>query len=744
MDLHAQIIADFTAAMKDRGLETHDAIIGSGKIERFHVIGDDAGTKNGWYVLHIDERPAGSYGRWGGEKFTWAAHNNKKLSVKERREFEKRLTEQKRMREAEELRLQELAAKRALEIWEAAQPAQAAHDYLKKKGIQQHGARESRGELVIPLRSIHGEIRSLQFISFAGSKKYLKDGQKLGCFFEIAKPGPAGEPITICIAEGFATAASIHEATGYAVAVAFDSGNLGPVARALRDKYPAARIILCADNDCWKPEKGNAGVAAATEAAKATRSRLAIVKFLVGEGKPTDFNDLAAREGLERVKEQVDAAVDPAPKPAELVPAPRPAAKANADRVGGGIKYPIGVQWTFTSGKDAKPTASIENVQCLLEHCGIKVSYNVIRKDLEISIPNSTFLIDTARNDKMTMIVSLASIAKLPTTTIPEFVSFIGGQNPMNPVSDWILSKAWDGESRLPMFYATVLAVGEDGEGKEAEEIKQLKELLMRRWMVSAIAAAMEPAGASTGGVLVFQGDQYSGKTAWFKSLVPRELELTADGCILRPDDKDSVFQTVTKWLVELGEVDATFRKSDIAQLKAFLTKDRDMLRRPYARTESEFARRTVFFASVNPKDYLADPTGNRRFWTIPCKTIIHNHGLDMQQVWAEFYSLYLKGEPWRLTPEEMPLLNRHNKDFEAADPMEERLRDALNWDALAANWSSRTATAIAQSLGISNPTAKDLKGVAKAVREITGAEGTKSNGKLVYRVPPKKSELIP
>ncbi|MFA7333627.1 MAG: VapE domain-containing protein [Kiritimatiellia bacterium] len=733
MDLHAQIIAEFLSALKDKGLETTDPILGTGKIERFHVIGDKAGSLNGWCVLHIDERPAGSYGRWGGDKYTWAAHNNKKLTGKERKELERRITEHRRMRDEEEARLSALAAEKSLRIWEESTPAPADHQYLVNKKIKPHLARLSRGDLVIPLWNLQGELRSLQFISFGGAKKYLEDGEKSGSYCCLGTVDPESPTLKICIAEGFSTAASIYEATGYPVAIAFDTSNLAKVAGGLRKKYPRAELILCADNDCWKPEKGNGGVKYATEAAIAARGRLAVVQFLVGEGKPTDYNDLASREGLGRVKELIDAAVDPAPKTALVPVAMAPKEKAPP------MVLPIGVEWPLTTGKDAKPTASIQNTEKLLEHCGIKVNYNVIRKDLEISIPNSTFLIDTARNDKMTLIISLASIARLPTSTIPEFVSFIGGQNPMNPVADWIHSKAWDKESRLAMFYATVIAVGEEMD----DEVKNLKELLIKRWMVSAIAAALEPSGASTGGVLVFQGEQYSGKTAWFKSLVPRELELTMDGCILRPDDKDSVFQTVTKWLVELGEVDATFRKSDIAQLKAFLTKDRDMLRRPYARTESEFARRTVFFASVNPKDYLADPTGNRRFWTIPCANIIHNHGLDMQQVWAEFYELYKSGEPWRLTPDEMPLLNKHNKNFEAPDPMEERIRDAYNWEAKDDLWTPRTATAIAQGLGIGNPTAKDLKGVAKAVREITGAEGAKSNGKLVYRLPPKKSDMF-
>jgi putative DNA primase/helicase len=732
MSFHEEMIAEFLAALKDKGLGTIAPIIADGKLHRYHVDGDETGTKNGWYVLHVDERPAGTFGRWGGDRHGWSAKTNKKLSPEERRELERKMTEQRRIRDEEEIRAQAAAAERAAHDWAEASPARGEHDYLKKKQVKAHGIRELRGDLIVPMFLSDGSLCSYQRISFAGDKRYLVDGRKKGAFFVVYSRELEAQPPILCVAEGYATAATVFEATGFPVAVVFDCGNLEHVGAELRKKYPAAELLYCADNDQWKPEKGNPGVEHATKAAKATRGRVATPQFQVGTGKPTDFNDLAAREGLDRVKAQVEAAR----RPAQVTP-PVTVAAPSAPK---SLRVPIGVEWVYTDGKNRKPTASIENVKALLDFCGIKVAYNVIRKDLEISIPGSSYLIDTARNDKMTLIISLASIAKLPTATVPEFVSYLGGQNPMNPVADWILAKPWDKESRLELFFATVVAVGEEAPGPAGEDAKRLKELLIRRWMISAIAAALEPGGASTGGVLVFQGEQYSGKTAWFKSLVPRELELTADGCILRPDDKDSVYQTVTKWLVELGEVDATFKKSDIAQLKAFLTKDRDMLRRPYARTESEFARRTVFFASVNPKDYLADPTGNRRFWTIPCANIIYKHDLDMQQIWAEFYELYKSGEPWRLTPDEVGLLNRHNKEFESIDPMESRMRDLFNWELKKEHWLPRTATAIANLLGISNPTGKDLKGIGKAVREITGKDGYKSNGKFVFLTPPRNN----
>src|SRR5213075_3124403 len=137
----------------------------------------------------------------------------------------------------------------AARIWREAKPADDSHPYLVAKGIKPHGLRVYRGPmalnamkcdgaLIVPARRAAGELVSLSFVAPNGEKRYLNGPRAPGCYFSIGKVDGA-----LCIAEGYATGASIHEATGLPVAVAFDAGNLVAVARELRAKFPAARLI---------------------------------------------------------------------------------------------------------------------------------------------------------------------------------------------------------------------------------------------------------------------------------------------------------------------------------------------------------------------------------------------------------------------------------------------------------------------------------------------------------------------
>ena len=146
------------------------------------------------------------------------------------------------------------------------------------------------------------------------------------------------------------------------------------------------------------------------------------------------------------------------------------------------------------------------------------------------------------------------------------------------------------------------------------------------------------------------------------------------DGLLVKPDDKDSVRLVTSFWLVELGELDATFSLSGQSQLKAFTTRDTDELRLPYARKESKFARRTVFFGSVNPREFLHDDTGNRRYWTIEAKSINHQHEIDMYQLWAQIYHMHQQGESHIPNADEYAALNESNEQYLAVDPIEERI----------------------------------------------------------------------
>ena len=181
--------------------------------------------------------------------------------------------------------------------WEAAKPAPDSHPYLARKGVQAHGLRvDADGRLLVPVRDRAGELQSLQYINADGEKRFLPGGRVSGGHFAIGKVSG-----TVCVAEGFATAATIHEATGHPVAVAFNCGNLEAVARALREKLPKARLILCADDDAWTD--GNPGLTKATEAARAVGGLLAVPDF--GADRPekaTDFNDLAQHRGADVVQ----------------------------------------------------------------------------------------------------------------------------------------------------------------------------------------------------------------------------------------------------------------------------------------------------------------------------------------------------------------------------------------------------------------------------------------------------------
>lgn len=384
-------------------------------------------------------------------------------------------------------------------------------------------------------------------------------------------------------------------------------------------------------------------------------------------------------------------------------------------------------------GGKGKPIGTIENLVEACRRLGVTVRYNVISKEVEILIPNEGFSVDNAANASIAWLESCCNRFGLPTGGLDGFLCYMADKNQYNPVAEWITSKPWDGRTRLLELISTIRAAGEEDDSLIGEN----KETLMKRWLVSAVAAAFEPDGVSAHGILVMQGDQYLGKTAWFKSLVPESLRVIQDGIILRPDDKDSVKQAMSNWLVELGELDATFRKSDISQLKAFVTRKSDVLRRAYAKKESHYARRTVFFASVNPREFLHDPTGNRRYWTISCESINHKHGIDMQQLWAEVYEMYKAGEPWHLSYDELDRLNEHNREFEVLDPIKERLQTKLNWAAHESEWRWTTSTDVMIEIGFDRPTKADVTHCGSVLRELNGGKSKRTNSKRVSFVPP-------
>lgn len=302
----ASIASAFVDAMRSSLGTAPDDIIADAQRHRFSTRHDRPNDKSGWYILYPDGIPAGAFGDWRtGLSETWRYSNGKVYAAGEEAAWCARLGELRAQREAEEAERQAEAATRAAEIWASAAPALAEHPYLVSKRVSPYGIRMQRGRLVVPMRDAEGNLHSLQFIAADGEKRFLTGGRVQGCYYAIGAPG---DPI--CIAEGFATAASLHEATGHAAVVAINAGNLLPVAQAIRYQHVTARIVLCADDD-YRTDR-NPGLTAATEAARAVGALLAIPDF--GARRPegaTDFNDLAAHRGLEAVALAVASAVVP-------------------------------------------------------------------------------------------------------------------------------------------------------------------------------------------------------------------------------------------------------------------------------------------------------------------------------------------------------------------------------------------------------------------------------------------------
>lgn len=380
-----------------------------------------------------------------------------------------------------------------------------------------------------------------------------------------------------------------------------------------------------------------------------------------------------------------------------------------------------------------KIIACEQNLEILLSILGVNVRYNVISKQIEIQIPNKSFSIDNNANASLAWITSRIKEVGMDCAYHREYLALLADKTQYNPVENWILQRSWDGRTRLPDLYATIKSTNEAA-----------KELFIFRWMVGAVALACSPSGIDSSGILVLQGDQGLGKTWWFRKLVPKDIlpNVTRADASINPHDKDSVNQAITYWLVELGELDATFKRSEIAALKSFITREFDIFRRPFMPTDSKFPRRTAFMASVNPKQYLTDETGNRRFWTIECESINSYHEIDMQQLWAEIHEKWQRGESHQLTEEEKIIVNNINKEHIAPDPVAEMLMSKYDWQSNQAYWRWATATEILEEMGVKRISKAELRVCASTVRELNGNRESRKNNNRVLLLPEKKGSI--
>ncbi|WP_043644269.1 zincin-like metallopeptidase domain-containing protein [Fundidesulfovibrio putealis] len=307
-------VEEFAQALRAAGLDLKgQSPIMDGKIHRVPVLGGKPQARDGAYQGHLDGVPNGWYQNYlTGEKTRWKATGHT-LTLEQKAVLRQEAEQRLQQRERERVELQDQVARMCADNFHILPPirpmAAISNPYLLRKGILPLGdIKESSDStvLLIPLYNAEGQLRNVQEIDWGGTKRFQAGAEKKGCFCLVdqEKKLEQGE---ILLAEGYATGVSLHMATGKPVAVAFDAGNLEPVARNLREKFPMAKIVVCADNDHAR-EHGNIGVEKAKQTAQAVGGCVIVPEFTKEERVAglTDWNDVHGSRGLDEVARQLD------------------------------------------------------------------------------------------------------------------------------------------------------------------------------------------------------------------------------------------------------------------------------------------------------------------------------------------------------------------------------------------------------------------------------------------------------
>jgi len=677
---------EFEKFLFDNGLEPDPkkGLVTDGSVGRAYV--NDGGKRklSGWYQLWLDQSVP--FGRIGDYRISqdqptaiWKPENRKRHTISQAEKDEIKKLQEKA--EVEKQEKHSKAAVRAQSLWNAAQDCEK-HPYLEKKNVLSYGLKQTDDDLlIIPLLSKELDIVGLQYIAPDGTKRFLTGSRKSGSFFILGKEIlKSADTINYC--EGYATAASYYRDYSQPVIVAFDAYNLSAVAENIFDYFSDRRHIFIADNDDSKT-----GEKEAVKACQLIHNRNGRAEVLIPTSKG-DYNDHASTSG-------------------EVLPALN--------------KVELPVDYDFNRSATGRFLNTKDNINGVLTTQGIACRYNVIKKRMEIEVPNMTFITDMKEEASLIEIEDRCINMGIPHTKVRDYLKILAKE--YNPVAEWIDSKPWDGTSRLQTFLDSIVSTNEE-----------LKDMLMKKWLISCVACVYEKNGVELEGILVLQGAQGLGKTLWFKRLCDYDKGWLLEGATLNPSDKDSVKRAVSHWIVELGEIESTFKKSDIDQLKAFVTARSDELRLPYDRAFTTYQRRTAFYASVNAKEFLTDTSGNRRFWTVSVKDINVNHGVDMQQLWAEVKeTLYVEGQKnWYLSPDEREMLQESNELYRTQSSVEDLLLQHVKFNSL--DPKPVQMTELLRDMGIANPRMPDFKEAARVLQE-NGCEPRRSNGKKVYDI---------
>ncbi|MGB9154371.1 MAG: VapE domain-containing protein [Alphaproteobacteria bacterium] len=717
--MSSELIKQFIDAMSAAECQpaNTDDIKADDKRNYFQIAGDKPGRKRGAYKLKIDE----SFGcGWfvdyrNGEVIKWHSKTNRKFTPAERADWKKRIEAERAIKDKEQAEIYRLTATKAKRLWDGATRT-GTTEYLTRKQINLNGARIMRGLVVVGAFK-DGQVSTLQFIAADGEKRFLKDGEKSGSYFPLAKGGEDLSRLILC--EGYATACSIREATGLPVVCAFDAGNLSPVSKILRDKYPDSEIILAADNDAWttspkfKPkgidikslphdspfwdewgEAGhlhNTGVVSAQQAALAIGgARVVIPRFLNTSSKPTDWNDLFILEGSDKVRaafitpDTANAPPEDAETPtqedwenyyaelpsdqetAALVQLYTAAPEVRASDVDWRSKLAYKENGNLQGNSIQNSLLLIENDKVLKNiYCFDSFSQEMTVYQCPPWEDAQKFRPHILQDSDVTFLTGYMEKLglKLGQGQIQKSLHAIVRKNSKNPAQEYFNSLKWDGVRRLDTWLQDYCGA--------ILEPQEYVSAIGRKWLCASVRRVMEP-GTKFDHMLILEGAQGIRKSTLLRELATIHGKAYFDDTLRIEHLTDSKYATrfQGKLIIEIAEL-AGIHRADVEKLKGALSVQDDSITLKYENNTTKYPRQFIIGGTVNPQEgngYLSDPTGNRRFWPVSTNNIkIEGIREIKEQLWAEAASvakneeLYLTGKLAVMQSEVVALrLNEH------------------------------------------------------------------------------------
>lgn len=768
----SELLSAVLDALRAAGCAPHDAgvVTFDGVLHRYRIAGEKAGSQNGWLVLHGDGIPAGAYGSWRTAlSENWCSKRDHELTPEERAQRDAHLADAKRQREADR-RSMHLAAKgRSTDLWgKSRDTVDAQFPYLLQKQIPAFGIRQLQQQLVIPLRDFNGVLHALQFIGPDGKKLFLTGGAVEGHVCLLGEPDGA-EKLLIC--EGYATGASLHLATKLPVIVAFNAGNLKPVAASARLKWPHAALIVCADDDQWTD--GNPGQTKAKAAAEAVGGFVIAPLFANLDGHPTDFNDLHCREGLPALHAQLTNALN-ACQPAHLQRAafeqriddttdfealtgalprlilasnlPKATVSYLLKRIAAKAKVPVAdlkeqLKQTVTpNGWKAKLRYDNDgNLKLMLFNLvtlfsqdpawrGVlfydEFSGEILKRALP-PLPNAALGVwsDLDSEKARVWLEEQYDLSPQSGALVDAAIQVVADLHSVHVVRDYLEPLVWDGKPRLKTWLLRYLGAADTPTHR----------FVGQAWLCGAVLRAYQP-GSKFDNVLVLEGPQGVGKSEALSVLGGAwHCESITD-----VGSKDSLMNLRGMWIIEFAELDAISRVES-ARIKQHISAKSDVYRPSYGRRSITVPRQNVFAATCNPDKYLKDETGARRFWPVRCGKTLDLEGLrrDKDQLWAEAVYLWRRGEQTWATLDMTYLTEAQNERF-IEDPWEEHVEGFL---------VQRTEVLIREVLDfldveVARQTQSDKNRVAKILRRLGFVCVVERQGKLVLKVYKKVNSL--